>query len=1674
MDSPPKLSGETLIVHHIPLVHCQVPGRQCCGSSKHATPFCTPDNLGLTRTTSLPERDVVSREALVYSSLIQTSSSSCSSGSGGGGEGGGMEGAGRRGGSLVSDSSSFTSNNSEDPPLLPLGPKGRDKGNPLRHNPFLLNAEEDDEEYDEDDEGDNLNGYLEDSSFHLHGNSNGAMDNGSGVSPFHLHDVGFPPEAFLMSGRRSWSAFGGLAGGPEAALEGARIGALKAATRLEGLNLLGLERQCRHGSSGSTLSMDCGEQEWGEEEEDEEEDEEEEDDEVPPRGSQRGQTCSCGSSCDFAPPSSSRRRCCCCSLPEPFPEAFPEGPTGYGSDSSCNSSDGVLVNFSAIYNKMNNAVPAKPPNLNSSAEQSCNSSSPEPGGAFYLDLHVSPTDLRAVAGASPREGGPCPSSCACQTPEALDANCNSYHVPCEAAELAACVQSQARLAAATQNYYKLVTCDLSSQSSPSPPGSSIGSCSEEQDRGGSPTQATEYYLFRQPQEQEGEEAIQEDLSQDQEDDEGTQRGGSDPSQNRIEGQLYVNVSPPPPPSGRDGRDVGGATGRPRSRSYDRTLDRPPSPSAGSLERMLSCPVHLSLGSAHSPPPTPPRVTSFAEIARSKRRNGGGGSPSLRASAEATPASSHEHSPAPELPHLRESHSLPPMPLCCGQDGGARESAGRELRTRAEGGSCSSGDVVRYSKDQRPTTLPIQPFTLQHQVGKAQSKPLRPLLSEYVSQMYSRPTGQPAPDSARPSPLGSYSPVCLQGAASSGTCSTCTPPSPEPGRGRPQPPRSLSCPLQASLLPARASPSPAPGPAPALEPRPKQVRPPHTPPPAPLKKELPPPAVLPPISAHCLHHKPLPSLLAPPTATFSPLVQLEPAAAPSCTGLRALNAHHLSPQALKWREYRRRNPLGVEKTPLGAERTPLGVERTPLSGSLDTRRSAESRLSRRNVFDFPAATSHAHARPNVSSGKAGQHYYSDFFPDHFSLTEKPPEEFCLSPDATSESISINLAQKRGLVKAINTSVDLIVAHFGTSRDTGVKAKLGNSSISPNVGHLILKYLCPAIRDVLQDGLRPYVLDLIIGQRRNQPWSVVEASTQLGPSTRVLHSLFCKVSQYSELTSHSMRLNAFIFGLLNLRSLEFWFNHLNTHEDIIAAHYQPWGFLSLSQGACQPLLEELLLLLQPLSLLPFDLDLLFEPHLLQEGQEHLRRKEQLCSAGQGLEHSIRSTFQLMRGWGVAGAEPRRDGAESRAEGAGSEREKTEPRREGTWPRVGGAEPKMEGADSKRGRAEARQEGTWSRMGGAEPKMEGAGPKREKAESRQKGLCPRREEAGPRRDGMDEQMGNLGLRKARAGLKRAEPQREGNSRSTEMELWRDCGGSRSTPRVKGVGEESGQEQEETERRRERGVFRDGLRRRDRQAGWWYQLMQSSQVYIDASTEGSKFVKWEKRKRPTGESPGAGRRPTRPPPREGVVEGAEAGQEGEGPKTVGATGPRSGARGKPKPSWMGSPPESVLSELKRSREKEAETTEGEPAEARGEPTQSIRWGRLFGAGVGPSTRSQARLPSGWLSLDRSVLDFVAQTVGAGRHPFLTPPSQSQAPPPAEQPQAHATQQQVPREVRALCHHIATHPGHLSFSRGDVLQVLSRAQPDWLLCARGGAEGLVPVVYVTLSEEPPAPPGPH
>uniref|UniRef100_A0AAY4AEJ9 RUN domain-containing protein n=1 Tax=Denticeps clupeoides TaxID=299321 RepID=A0AAY4AEJ9_9TELE len=82
-----------------------------------------------------------------------------------------------------------------------------------------------------------------------------------------------------------------------------------------------------------------------------------------------------------------------------------------------------------------------------------------------------------------------------------------------------------------------------------------------------------------------------------------------------------------------------------------------------------------------------------------------------------------------------------------------------------------------------------------------------------------------------------------------------------------------------------------------------------------------------------------------------------------------------------------------------------------------------------------------------------------------------------------------------LKAVSSAVDRITEHFENKQ-----IRVGNSSLNPALSHLVLKHLCPAISSILWDELKPYKLDLIVGQRRNHPWDVVLASTRPGPNAR----------------------------------------------------------------------------------------------------------------------------------------------------------------------------------------------------------------------------------------------------------------------------------------------------------------------------------------------------------------------------------------------------------------------------------------------------------------------------------------------------------------------------------------------------------------------------------------------
>ncbi|KFQ32739.1 RUN and SH3 domain-containing protein 1, partial [Merops nubicus] len=205
----------------------------------------------------------------------------------------------------------------------------------------------------------------------------------------------------------------------------------------------------------------------------------------------------------------------------------------------------------------------------------------------------------------------------------------------------------------------------------------------------------------------------------------------------------------------------------------------------------------------------------------------------------------------------------------------------------------------------------------------------------------------------------------------------------------------------------------------------------------------------------------------------------------------------------------------------------------------------------------------------------------------------------------------------------------------------QAQLGDSRLSPDVGYLLLHTLCPVLYALVEDGLKPFQKDVITGQRKNSPWSVVEASVKTGcdcvvcstgPNTRSLHSLCWHVAGLAPLNSTRQKFHAFILGLLNIKQLELWISHLQKSPGVISTMYSPTAFFALSQGPLPHLADELLLLIQPLSVLTFHLDLLFEHHHLSMDVRPLAHTTvHGLVPGPQVGAALQQTFQQVLQWG-----------------------------------------------------------------------------------------------------------------------------------------------------------------------------------------------------------------------------------------------------------------------------------------------------------------------------------------------------------------------------------------------------------------------------------------------------------
>lgn len=254
-------------------------------------------------------------------------------------------------------------------------------------------------------------------------------------------------------------------------------------------------------------------------------------------------------------------------------------------------------------------------------------------------------------------------------------------------------------------------------------------------------------------------------------------------------------------------------------------------------------------------------------------------------------------------------------------------------------------------------------------------------------------------------------------------------------------------------------------------------------------------------------------------------------------------------------------------------------------------------------------------PNVSAfGHQRNNYQTKTLVDMpiCEESEGSPEN-CASPQRTLSKNSYDLSQKRSLISAVTEAVEQLIHHFSPATNQSELNNLGDSSLNPACAKLALSTLCPALYAILSDGLKPS-LQTSFGDIQNSVWQVVESSSQQGPLTKALHELVMRINGEDVITEGLVKFNAFVFGLLSTRSLDAWASYIRTRESVLRKHYDPDSLLLLSHtggATVRSLVDTLISSLQPLALLPFQFDLLFEYRQLHLSLKRMDSYQQLLS-------------------------------------------------------------------------------------------------------------------------------------------------------------------------------------------------------------------------------------------------------------------------------------------------------------------------------------------------------------------------------------------------------------------------------------------------------------------------------
>ncbi|XP_068912211.1 serine-rich adhesin for platelets isoform X4 [Tenebrio molitor] len=266
-------------------------------------------------------------------------------------------------------------------------------------------------------------------------------------------------------------------------------------------------------------------------------------------------------------------------------------------------------------------------------------------------------------------------------------------------------------------------------------------------------------------------------------------------------------------------------------------------------------------------------------------------------------------------------------------------------------------------------------------------------------------------------------------------------------------------------------------------------------------------------------------------------------------------------------------------------------------------------------------------PNVSAFIHHKNYHTKTLVDMPICEESEGSPNYSSPQTTPvhKQQSSDLVEKRSLMNAVTDAVEQLVNHFRSASNQAELNMLGDSGINPSCAKLALSTLCPALYAVLSDGLKPS-LESSFGAINNSVWQVVEASAQQGPLTKALNELVMRINSEDAITEGLVKFNAFVFGLLNVRSLDAWMSYLKTRESVLKKHYSKDSMLIMAHTGglnVRTMLDTLIAALQPLALLPFQFDLLFEYRQLHLSFKRMDSYQQQLSPTH--KHSVSPNFK-----------------------------------------------------------------------------------------------------------------------------------------------------------------------------------------------------------------------------------------------------------------------------------------------------------------------------------------------------------------------------------------------------------------------------------------------------------------